>query len=404
MPDNGSVVSFSASIRRIEPRRLVPAKLRDARLAKRLNQTELAERVGVTRQAVSAYEQGEKSPDPDTLSRIASVLEQPLSYFLNGDLPTFGGESVRFFRATGPKTKRRNLACEVLGKWFVQTAKYFDGFVNFPKVDVPTFSPASEDGRYTADEIETAAEQCRSAWGLGLGPISNVIALLENKGIVVCRYKMPNETVEAFSFWNGEHPFIFLASAKESACRSRFDAAHELAHLVLHRWVGPEDLEDADSLALIEREANLFAGAFLAPQASFPTEIYTTRLDAFVALKARWKLAIKAMVVRCKQLDLFDEDQATNLYKAISARKWNTREPLDVAPAMGFDAIQFEQPKILNRAATLVLERGVKTPDDIAIDLSLNRSDVEQLCNLPTGVLASRQQPEEFRPTLKRGK
>jgi Zn-dependent peptidase ImmA (M78 family)/transcriptional regulator with XRE-family HTH domain len=403
MPDNGNVVSISALPRRIEARRLVPAKLREARLAKRLKQTELAERVGVTRQAVSAYEQGDKSPEPETLTRIASSLEQPLSHFLSGELPTFGNQSVRFFRAVGPKTKRRNLACDVLGKWFVQTARYLEGFVTFPKIDVPSCSPAGEDGRYTTEEIETAAEQCRAAWGLGAGPISNVVALLENKGIVVCRYKIPNETVEAFSFWNGERPFVFLASSKESACRSRLDAAHELGHLVLHRWVSPEDLEDPESLALIEREAQMFGGAFLAPRQSFPDEIYTTRLDAFVPLKARWKISIKAMVVRSKQLGLFDEDQAVNLYKAISGRRWNSSEPLDISSAMGFDVIQFEQPKILNRATTLLLERGVKTADEIALDLSLNRSDIEQLCNLPAGHLASQQHPEEFKPTLKRG-
>ncbi|MFL6970481.1 MAG: ImmA/IrrE family metallo-endopeptidase, partial [Xanthobacteraceae bacterium] len=27
-----------------------------------------------------------------------------------------------------------------------------------------------------------------------------------------------------------------------SAVRARFDAAHELGHLILHRWVGPEEL------------------------------------------------------------------------------------------------------------------------------------------------------------------
>jgi Zn-dependent peptidase ImmA (M78 family)/DNA-binding XRE family transcriptional regulator len=401
--DNGNIVNFSTAPRRIETRRLVPAKLCEARLAKRLKQTELAERVGITRQAVSAYEQGNKSPEPDTLIKIAAVLEQPLSYFLAAELPTFGKDSVRFFRATGAKTKRRNQSCEVLGKWFARVAKYLDGFVTFPKVDVPTYLPTSEDGRYTSEQIEEIADECRTKWGLGAGPISDVIALVENKGIIVCRYKIPNDTVEAFSFWSGDRPFIFLASSKESACRSRHDVAHELAHLVLHRWAGPEVLEDPDSLDLIEREAKHFAGAFLAPQRSFPAEIYTTRLDAFIPLKARWKISIKSMVVRCKQLEIFDEDQATNLYKAISARKWNAREPLDIASTLGFEPIPFEQPRILNRAATLLMDRGGKTPEDVARELSLNTSDIEQLCNLTPGRLASQIQPEEFKPSLKRG-
>ena len=123
MADNEKVVRFqSAKARRTETRRLIPAKMRDARIAKRLNQSELAHLVGVTRQAISAFEQGEKSPDASTMTDMAAALEQPLSYFTTEDPPLFGESSARFFRAVGAKTKRRNLACDVLSKWLVQTA------------------------------------------------------------------------------------------------------------------------------------------------------------------------------------------------------------------------------------------------------------------------------------------
>ena len=76
---------------------------------------------------------------------------------------------------------------------------------------------------------------------------------------------------------------------------------------MLHRGVGQEDIEDPKTLKRIEAEANRFAGALLLPRQSFPNEVFTTRLDAFVALKGRWKVAIQAMVFRCKDLGLFDE-------------------------------------------------------------------------------------------------
>lgn len=63
---------------------------------------------------------------------------------------------------------------------------------------------------------------------MGPGPISHVLALLESKGVVVCRYEMQGESVEAFSFWNGERPFVFMASEKEAGARLRYDLAHEL--------------------------------------------------------------------------------------------------------------------------------------------------------------------------------
>src|SRR6185437_9053940 len=104
-----------------------------------------------------------------------------------------------------------------------------------------------------------------------------------------------------------------------------------------------------------EREADRFASAFLLPRKSFQAEIFTSRLDAFVMLKKRWNVSIQAMVYRCKQLELFDEDQVTNLYKQISARRWRTREPLD-DPAV----VPLEQPRLLKRALEMVVAAGVK--------------------------------------------
>ena len=92
-----------------------------------------------------------------------------------------------------------------------------------------------------------------------------MVSLLENKGVLVCRLVIPDEKAEAFSFWNGNKALVFLSSEKTSCSRARFDAAHELGHLILHRWAGLEDLEDKKILKRIEHEANLFAGAFLLP-------------------------------------------------------------------------------------------------------------------------------------------
>ena len=388
-----NVVNFPAN--KSSKRRLVPGRLRDARLAVCMNQTDLARAINVTRQAVSGYEQGTRTPEPETMSLILNVLGQPLGYFVTDELPEFGNRSSLNLRAVGPSTKRRNMACEVVGKWFTQTAKYFDNFVNYPEVDVPSASTLSDSGRYEPEELEDAAELCRKQWGLGVGPISNIVALLEAKGIIVARCRIDHEQIEAFSFWSGDRPFILLASEKESAARSRFDAAHELGHLILHRWIGQEELEDPKTLRLIEREADYFASAFLLPRQSFPNEVFTTRLDAFVELKKRWKVSIQAMVYRCKSLGVFDEDQVTNLYKQISARRWRKREPLDDLRVMAL-----EQPKLLSRATEMIIKAGKKMNDEIASDLVIARRYIEAFCNLPRNFFSS-ENIQEFSPTLK---
>jgi Zn-dependent peptidase ImmA (M78 family)/transcriptional regulator with XRE-family HTH domain len=377
-------------------RLLIPSKLRDARKVARLSQTELAVRIGVSRQSVSAYERGDKSPEPTTFQKIADVLAQPVAFFTAGDGELFGAASARFFRKMGPETLRRNEACSVLGDWFVQTAKYLDRYVNYPEPTLPECAPTDSSGRFSFDEINEIALQLRKQWGLGPGPISNMLALIESKGIVVCRYEMEGENVEAFSFWNGARPFVFMASEKEAGVRLRYDLAHELGHLVLHRWIEQSELEDKATLKAIENEADKFAGAFLLPSTSFPNEIYTTRLDAFIPLKERWKVSIQAMVYRCRDLDLIDSDQALNLYKQISFRKWRKKEPLDDPRK-----IPIEQPRLLRRAVEMVLQSGRKHPEDILNELHLSAQWIEAFCGLDPSTLQYRPPPPYEGPTLK---
>lgn len=393
---DSKIVNFPSASRAAHfGRRLIPAKLRDARRALRLTQEELGSQIGVTRQAISAFESGSKSPEPETFAKLADVLAQPRSFFMSDDLPVFGEFSPRFFRKTGPETIRKNDACTVLGGWFVQSARYLDNYVNYPAVDIPSATSSSSDGRYSVDEIEEIASDCRKRWGLGVGPISNVVTLIENKGVVTCRYEIGGERIDAFSFWNGERPFIFMASEKEAGVRVRFDAAHELGHLVLHRWIEPEEIADPKILKRIEAEADRFAGAFLLPRKSFPNEFYTARLDAFLDLKRRWGASIQAMVYRCKDLELIDDSQFTNLYKQISFRRWRSKEPLDDPNVM-----RIEQPKMLQKAALMLIENGKKHPEEICAEIALNPQMIAAFWNIPVEIL-NPSAPDELSPSLK---
>jgi Zn-dependent peptidase ImmA (M78 family) len=52
---------------------------------------------------------------------------------------------------------------------------------------------------------------------------------------------------------------------KSLAAGGAYDSCHELGHMLLHRHIGQEDIEDKAIREQIELEANMFAGAFLIP-------------------------------------------------------------------------------------------------------------------------------------------
>jgi Zn-dependent peptidase ImmA (M78 family) len=85
-----------------------------------------------------------------------------------------------------------------------------------------------------------------------------MIHLLESKGIRVYFIAEDYKNVDAFSVWDENTPLILLNTFKSSE-RSRFDAAHELGHLVLHKHGVPRSKK-------AEQDANSFAAEFLMPR------------------------------------------------------------------------------------------------------------------------------------------
>ena len=114
--------------------------------------------------------------------------------------------------------------------------------------------------------------------------------------------------------------------------RQRFTVAHEIGHLALHSGVGaPVTAEEA---SLIEKQAHVFAGAFLAPGDAMLDALAElggrVTLQTLSKIKQRWGISIKALVTRFQNLGVIDADHARSLFKQISARGWNRNEPMPV--------------------------------------------------------------------------
>lgn len=328
----------------------VPRRLTEARIARRMTRVDLARSAGITGQAVGYYEGGDRRPDMRILLKFSEALGCSPGLFLH-EGPEYGsGLGTRFFRATGHRSNRLNESLDVRLKWLWEIVSYVAKLVKLPNQNLPEPSLSSNNG-YHFIEIEHIAMQTRRFWGLGDGPIANMVALLETHGVVVSRFSMGSEKIDAFSCWLSGRPYIVLGSGKQSGSRSRFDAAHELGHLIMHRDISQEDVESKNILDRIEREANQFAGAFLLPRKPMINEFYSTRLNHLKGLKQRWRVSMQAIAHRAMQLGLLDDDQYIAFRKQMSAQKWLTMEPLD-------DIILIEQPGFLKKAWALVAQCG----------------------------------------------
>lgn len=359
----------------------VGERLRQAREARGLTAISLAELLGISRAAISQYEKGIVTPQPIIMHKIADKLNLPISFFIT-PIEVINSRAV-FFRSMTAATKTDRGRGNGRIDWLSQIiVPYFQHLVSFPRVNVPSSSLSPNPMDLAESDIEDITIQVRKSWGLGEGPISNVVLLLENNGVIVARIDLQATTLDAFSTWcsTANTPYIILGQNKGSAVRSRFDAAHELGHLVMHRDINRSRLSNTNDFKTIEAQANRFASAFLVPRTRFAEDYSVPTLNAFLSMKAKWCVSVGMLIKRSEDLGFISRDHARRLWINYNRRGWRIEEPWD-------DKIQLEQPILLRRACQLVISEGVKNPEQILAEIPLAQRDIEELIGVSDGYL-----------------
>lgn len=350
-----------------------PERLSQILAARRVTQVQLASMVGVAPPTVSKWRSGQQAPEADTLERLASVVNVSPEWFTRTPAPK---TSAPLFRSNASAHTAARAMLEARLDWVQEIADSLEEFVDFPVLRIPSrdFSRLEEIG--DAD-IEAAAQECRDLWRLGSGPIPDVALALENAGVILVREETGIAQIEGLSAWSEllQRPIVLLSSDKGNGFRSRFDAAHELGHLVLHKHL--VKATDRTRHKEMERQAHRFAGAFLLPAESFSSEIRVpVTLDSLLLLKQRWGVSVAAMIMRLEALGIIDEDDKLSLFKRRSARWGVKAEP-------GDDTRQPEQPRLLRRSVELILNSNIMPREGLSRHIGLAGIDIEALTGLP---------------------
>lgn len=328
-----------------------PERLEWIRKKRGLNKTALASAIDVDLRSVSAYEAGEYAPAPDTMRKLASTLRVRTDFFGLGPLPGPEADQVSFRAVSKLSATKRDMAL-ANGAIAFAFADWLDKRFTLPSPDVPDLRQ---------DGPEQAAMALRYMWGLGEKPVSNMVHLLESKGVRVFSLSLDITEVDAFCTWKDDVPFIFL-NTKKSNARSRFDAAHELAHLVLHRH--------GDYDRSLETEADEFASAFLMPRNGFnATAPRLPDLRNIIDSKSRWGVSVGAYTVRLHRLGLIGDWHYRTLFQQISQRGYRKSEPYDN---------QREMSRLISLLLDDLRDQNI-TPSDIAAEMGVDDRDLKDL-------------------------
>lgn len=359
----------------------VGERLKEAREARGLTQISLGEMLGVSNRAISQYERRKGSPHPEIMKKIPEILNMPYEFFFMEINEEVENKQI-FYRSMSSTTAAARIRGNRRYEWLKRITDFIEEFVELPDVNFPQYILPQDPLKISLEDIEAIADNLRKYWGLGEGPISNVVYLLENNGTIVSRMNLYANQLDAFSDWReaNNRPYVILGSDKGSCARSRLDAAHELGHLVLHNGIGKVNLKNTPTFKLLEQQAFKFAGAFLLPATSFADDFMAPTLDVLLALKGKWKVSIGAMLMRAQDLDLLDSEQVSRLWRTYARRGYKKKEPLD-------DELIPEKPELLKQAIKFIIEENKRTKTQLLSELCLPRADIEEIAGLPSGYL-----------------
>ena len=307
-------------------------RIRQAREIKGLTQKELADAIGVDQSTVARWERDVVAASDAQIELISFATKFPVAFFRRSIGPEFPFGSLMNRARKSLLSQDRDRLRQVGRLTFELASVLADKFSTIP-VHVP---------QADARDPRQAAQVARNAFGLSPDtPITSIINRLERNGVFV--FAIPDEIDEhdAYSLWADTDPRkpVIVVSAGKPGDRLRWNVAHELGHLVMHRSLD-------GTLAEREDQADLFASELLLPEVAMRVELQPPlTLTRFAEVKAKWGVSIQAAINCALSLRLITERQRKYQFMQLSSLGWRKHEPV---------AIPLERPRLLRKMAEAV--------------------------------------------------
>lgn len=361
--------------------KIIGEKLKTARILAGYTLSELADVLGITKQALSQYENNDTEPKFDIYLKLLKTLQCKNEFLTTPYTFSFETQNT-FFRASAAADAIEKRNQEVKTDLVLYLYEFLCEYLELPKLNLPDLDNDLS--------IEEKSNQLRNYWKISNKPIKNIINVLEHNGIIVSSfnpfYGRLNYKIDGYTqqvrIKNNKLFCVIVEDYKESWARKNFSLAHELGHIILHNSYNYSELSKSEQNQL-ENEANLFASAFLLPKDEFIEDMKSVRsLNDFVRLKQKWFVSIGAMLIRAKQLGIITNDEYLKYIKNYSYHRYRKNEPLD-------NVIQIYKPSLFKFSLEMLFENGY-TVEEFEQDLSerglgLPLNQIEELLCLDEG-------------------
>jgi Zn-dependent peptidase ImmA (M78 family)/DNA-binding XRE family transcriptional regulator len=357
-------------------------RVRQVREMHRLTQADLAGQVpALTQSRLSRIETDLAAADDETAAILAAVSGTTTDFLERPPVPTL--------LAHTPQLRARGRLTQVAKGAAMQWARLVDEAYQLLASQAARI-PVRMGRMHGATPEEAAAEARRVLGFRPHEPLPYLVLAVERTGVTVLGLPCRVDDLDAFCAWRTHDPLIALVRGAPGD-RQRFSVAHELGHLILH----PAGRTGRD----IEVEADEFAAELLTPRAAIADALPgNPTLPGLAMLKTTWGVSIKSLVRRARELGVIDQDRSISLYKQISARGWNRREP-------GY--VPYEKPRAFRKLAEIVYGPGPNVQrlaadlgwsEDLALQVLAQHATADELPHQPDRKTAMPDNVVQLRP------
>ncbi|HSQ89183.1 XRE family transcriptional regulator [Romboutsia sp.] len=348
-------------------------KLKTARMYRGKTIDVLAQETKINKKDILAFEEDKYKPVVENEMKLSNALKFPREYFFENDNIKVVIENTHI-RPESPIPRVEEISYKEKLVMTHKLISFIERYIKFPEMKLP-------DNLTKYDDMEELATKVRRFWGLGDGPIGNMVTLLEVNGISISGMNIDKRGALSFtqkqSIERNPRYLVSLGNDRKSATIRNYDLAYELAYIV--------SVEAGISSKKFSKDE--FACAFLLPKETFFEDLANVEeLNDYVELKKKWIVPISAMILRAYQLEVINYKKYMYLMREMEKQGWLKKEPLD-------DNIKGTNPALLKKSVEMLIDNkimsGTGIVDNLANSgLSLYPNDIEMLLGLKDGMLS----------------
>ena len=307
------------------------------------NQKELGEIIGVTRQTMAKYINGERILDSGKLYKLAKHFNKSFDYFLSFN----ENNQVSFmFRADDPANNFNKGLKNQISKRF----NLYHDIIELSELPIKDYLPEEYNldikGKKLSSKEKQAiakiAEKQRRYMGINDVISTNIFSLFEENNINVIADKMDKLTLDAVSAYSqNKGAYIFINDNKSiPEERKIFSLVHELGHLLLHRNAYSKDWDklkytNSRIKDIREKAADYFAMNFLIPTKVLDNLAYYfdgyVDLDLIIDKKKEFGVSAKCLIMALNENGMIERSTLGFLYKKLRDNGFEKQEPEPLA-------------------------------------------------------------------------